>query len=338
MAKGTGVGKLATMLLSLVVLAGCEGTAAAQCRPAADARSGYAARIAATACRENLLWHAPFIDRRGRLASLTVSEVETARLADGATPAWLRVVDYWRGSGLMPSMADYPGAGECMRATADGYPSPACRAFVVDRPWSAAFVSWVLVQAGLPGFRPSSSHADYVRDAWRQSGNAYVVADPDTTAPATGDLLCFARGNGPALGHAGLKAWLASAGNDGLAMHCDIVVGTGADGRDLQLVGGNVLQGATLRMLPLNRTGLLWSLPRGPTTGCAPGNEDICSFNRQDWVALLKLKPQAELARLAPAAPAPPPRPAPAPQCCVNCVVGSGVPRCPPPPAALPGR
>lgn len=331
---------LAALLLSLAVLAGCDDAAAA-CGPAADAaQASYAARIAAAACRENALWHGPFIDSHGRLASFTVSEVETARLADGATPAWKRVADYWRGAGLMPAMAAYPGAGECAVATAGGYPSPGCRAFVADRPWSAAFVSWVMVQAGLPGFRPSPSHLDYVRDAWQQPGNAYVFADPDTTVPATGDLLCYVRGNGPALGNAGLKAFLASSGNAGLPMHCDIVTGTSPGGDDLYLVGGNVLQGATLRVLPLNRKGLLWSLPRGPTTGCAPGNEGPCSFNRQDWAALLKLKPQAELARLAPPQSAPSPvvpQPAPA-ACCVNCVVGSGVPRCPakPAPSATP--
>ena len=335
--------RLAAMLLSLVALAVCDNAAAA-CGPAADAaQESYAARIAAAACRENALWHGPFIDGHGRLASFTVSEVETARLADGATPAWKRVADYWRGAGLMPAMAAYPGAGECAVATAGGYPSPGCRAFVVDRPWSAAFVSWVMVQSGLPGFRPSPSHLDYVRDAWRQAGSAYVFADPDTTVPATGDLLCYVRGSGPALGNAGLKAFLASNGNDGLPMHCDIVTGTSPDGDDLYLVGGNVLQGATLRVLPLNRKGLLWSLPRGPTTGCAPGNEGPCSFNRQDWAALLKLKPQAELARLAPprSMPSPmAPRPAPA-TCCIHCVVGSGVPRCPREPspsvAPLPG-
>lgn len=336
-------GHFAVLALLLPALAGHAGAAVACGPPEGLAPDDYAARIAVVACRENALWHGPFIDAQGRLASMTVSEAETARLADGTTPAWKRVADYWRGAGLMPAMAAFPGAGECAVATADGYPSPACRAFVSDRPWSAAFVSWVMVQAGVPGFRPSPSHFDYVRDAWRQPGNAYAFADPDTTVPAPGDLLCYVRGNGPALGTAGLRAVLAAGGNDGLPMHCDIVTGTSVDGKNLHLVGGNVLQGATLRVLPLNRKGLLWSLPRGPTTGCAPDNDGPCSFNRQDWAALLKLKPQAELARLAPprsASPVSTPRSAPA-ACCVNCVVGSGVPRCPAKPATsvapLPG-
>ncbi|MDQ2702216.1 MAG: DUF2272 domain-containing protein [Pseudomonadota bacterium] len=285
-------------LLLLLALAGCA-RAEPDCASVDAAADSYAARIATLACRENALWHAPFIDANGRLASQTVSEVETMPLADGGTPAWTRVAAYWRGSGLMPGMASYPGAGECVRATADAYPSPACRAFVVDRPWSAAFVSWVLVQARLPGFHPSASHHDYVRDAWQGKDSAYAFADPDQAMPAAGDLLCFVRGNGPALGHAGLKAFLAAGGDDGLPMHCDIVIGHARDGQDLYLVGGNVLQGVTLRILPLNRKGRLWSLPRGPTTACSPGRQEACSFNRQDWAALLKLKPQAELAKLA---------------------------------------
>ena len=57
---------------------------------------------------------------------------------------------------------------------------------------------------------------------------------------------------------------------------------------------------------------------------------------------LLKLRPAAELATLPPPYVPPPsqvlPR-APAQQCCVNCVVGSGIPRCPAGtvPGVLPG-
>lgn len=287
------------LALLTIALAGC-----ARAEPAcgADARAGegsFAAGIAAAACAENALWYSPFIDADGRLASMTVSEVETAALADGSTPAWTRVAEYWRGSGLMPEMASYPGAGECARATPEAYPSPSCRAFLADRPWSAAFVSWVMVRARLPGFRPSTSHLDFVRSAWRGGGNAYVLADPERHPPAAGDLLCFVRGNGAPRGHAGLLAFLEAGSGDGLPMHCDIVVGHARGGQDLYLVGGNVLQGATLRILPLNRKGLLWSLPRGSTATCSPGQQETCSFNRQDWAALLRLRPQAELEALA---------------------------------------
>jgi hypothetical protein len=60
-----------------------------------------------------------------------------------------------------------------------------------------------------------------------------------------------------------MRHFLASGSGDGLNMHCDIVVAAnpGGDGR-LYLVGGNVLQGVTMRVLPLNHGGAIWGLPR----------------------------------------------------------------------------
>lgn len=322
------------LLASLLLLAACGRASALDCPVDPGPGGAYAARIAAIACAENRLWDGPFIDAQGRLAHFSVAEAEQSRLADGVTPAWRRVAGYWRDAGLAGAMSAQPDAGACLAVPDGAMSPPLCRAFMVDHPWSAAFVSWVMVRAGLPGFHPSPSHVDYVRDAWRGAGNAYALVDPEAATPAAGDLLCFARGNGQPFGYAGLQKFLA-AGNGSLAMHCDIAIGTSRDGAYLYLVGGNVLQGVTLRQLALNRRGALWSLPRGNTDGCAPGNESACSFNRQDWVALLKLRPQAELAALpppvpvaAPATPAMPPASAPM-QCCVACVVGSGVPRCP---------
>jgi len=335
--RGVSKRSVSTRLLSFValwLLAGCGRAFAQDCPADPGAGGAYAARVAAIACAENRLWHAPFIDAQGRLARFTVAEAEQAKLADGMTPAWRRVATYWREAGLADAMKGQSGATECLAATDAAMPPPLCRAFMLDHPWSAAFVSWVMVRAGLPGFHPSPSHVDYVRDAWRGDGSAYVLVDPDASTPAAGDLLCFVRGSGAPFGHAGLRKFLAS-GDGSLAMHCDVAVGTSRDGNYLYLVGGNVLQGVTLRQLPLNRRGAFWSLPRGNTGDCAPGNESGCSFNRQDWVALLKLRPQAELAALPPPVPivlpgAAEPPPASVPQqCCVACVVGSGVPRCP---------
>jgi hypothetical protein len=122
-------------------------------------------------------------------------------------------------------------------------------------------------------------------------------------------------------------------------MHCDIVVASNPDGDGkLYLVGGNVLQGVTMRVLPLNRNGAIWGLPRriaGPGS-CQPGSEGPCSFNRQDWVTLMKLKPQPVPSGLAPIPSAQPPR------CCTQCPLPlpEHLQRCPPlqrPVDALPG-
>jgi hypothetical protein len=305
--------------------AGMPAIAGDVCATGADPAAGMGARVGALACTENVLWRAPFIDNSGRLASMTVAEAERSLLADGATPAWRRVVDYWRGSGLLGGMASRAGAREC--ALPDGpFAEAACRGFVVDTPWSAAFVSWVMVRAGVTGFRVSATHFDYVRDAAQRADSPYLLADPDATVPAAGDLLCFSRQPG-VHDYAGLRALIARSPQAGLAMHCDIVGAIDAQRGRAYLVGGNVLQGATLRVLNVNRKGLFWDLPRrGP--GCGPGNEAGCSFNRQDWIALLKLKPMA-----VPATAPPLPVPATQPECCEVCQLPMppGMQRCPAP-------
>ncbi|HVI60240.1 MAG TPA: DUF2272 domain-containing protein [Luteimonas sp.] len=302
-------------------------------------------RIAAAACEEHQLWFRPFIDLEGRYAGSRVREAETALLANGQ-PAWLRVVDYWRGSGTLASASMRPGANDCAYAgMAGGYASPACRAFVVDTPWSAAFVSWVMRRAQVPGFDGSASHVSYVRDAYRDpTGNAYRVANPVATRPAQGDLLCSVRAASRVYGFAGLATLLSSQGS-GLGMHCDIVVAVNPDNDHMAyLVGGNVLDGVTMRLLRLTPGGQFADLPmRSPgEPECSPDAPAACNANRQDWAVLLQLRPPQELAGLVPAMPMAPsavPQPQPSQQCCVNCVVGSGIPRCPAGmPAPVPAR
>ncbi|MCF7220494.1 DUF2272 domain-containing protein [Marilutibacter chinensis] len=305
---------------------GCGGKDPLQARD-------LASRISAVACREHRLWYEPFLDIDGHLASTTVAEMETGLLGDGATPAWKRVVDYWRGSGLLGEVAQRPGASTCEYVTNDSYASPNCRGFLIDTPWSAAFVSYVMVQSGVPGFGASPSHIDYVRHAHRDPGGSpFLIADPLATEPADGDLLCFVRGASAVADHTTLVDWLDRNGSGALAMHCDVVVDANGDGDGrAYLVGGNILQGVTMRILPINRAGRFWNLPQGRNIGCRPDNARACSFNNQHWVALLKLKPGLSMSP-PPTIPAGPQAP-PAQRCCVHCVVGSGVPRCPPPPS-----
>ncbi|MEL1263177.1 DUF2272 domain-containing protein [Pseudoxanthomonas putridarboris] len=293
-----------------------------------------ATRIAAIACREHAAWFRPFIDRNGRLASMTTMEAESSPLSDGQESAWQRVARYWRDSGLLGGMGHRSGASDCQYGALAGPSATACRAFVVDTPWSAAFISWVMRQAALPGFRGSSRHYSYVRDAYLQPAtHAYDVLDIAKAKLAVGDLLCYVRHANRVYAHEGLLA--AARGHDILDMHCDIVVAVNPDNDSIAyLIGGNVQQGVTMRMLPLNRNGEFWGLPLrvGDGSLCAPDNEAACSFNRQDWAALLKLKPADELAKLPGALP-PTPEIVPAEEqkCCVHCVVGAGVPRCPKP-------
>jgi hypothetical protein len=315
--------------LALLALLGAAATARAAdiCPAGAGPDASYAARIARIACGENRLWYRPFITDEGRLASVRVSEAETYPLADGATPAWRRVVDYWRGSGLLPSAAGRPGAADCAVAAPMSSSASACRVFVIDTPWSATFVSWVLVSAGLPGFRASPSHYDFLRDAWGRPGSPFRFVDPHAEAPAAGDLLCFAR-MPSVFGPMGFRDYLANHPDGAMAMHCDIVVENVATTGRLYTVSGNVLQGVSLRILDVNHQGLLWNLPQRATgdMACQPESPSACNFNRQDWVALLKLKPLPPPPAAVPAQPS-------APACCTACTLPMppGVRRCPAP-------
>lgn len=283
-----------------------------------------ASRIAQIACAEHALWYSPFIDENGRLAQMRISEAESLRLRDGSTPAWRRVVAYWQGSGV-----DWPPHGLSPQADCFGPANERnalCRTFLIDTPWSAVFVSWVMGRAGVPGFERSSRHVDYVRQAWRDGASGpYRLADPDAEPPSVGDLLCFAR-TGQAYGTAGFRRWLESGGGH-LAMHCDIVVSTTR--ARARLVGGNVLQGVTMRVFPLNGTGRFWSLPRraGTEPECSPATPAACNLHRQDWVALLKLNPAANVRM---------PGLAPPVHCCQVCQlpIPAGMQRCPAPSAA----
>src|SRR5690606_9268715 len=183
------------------------------------------------------------------------------------------------------------------------------------------------------GFTGSASHVDYARAAYREpERNAYRVADPRAARVTRGDMLCYVRVPGRDFGFHGL-ATLFSATDGGLGMHCDIV-GSAAEtcARTARLAGGNVFDGVTMRLLPLTTGGQFEELPaRASGTGqdCSPDAPQACSANRQDWALLLQLRPQAELATLAPAPPMQGPAAPAQPQCCVYCVLGSGIPRCP---------
>ena len=104
-----------------------------------------------------------------------------------------------------------------------------------DKPWSAAFISWLMLESGVPAkyFTLSGLHADYLRDIARRqdAGNARFALHPaGEYAPRPGDLICATR--------AGASIPAFDRIPDGTPMHCDLVV-LNADGR-LESIGGNV--------------------------------------------------------------------------------------------------
>ena len=259
--------------------------------PAADDVPG---RIAAAACEEHRIWYRPFIEDDGRVGVVSVREAQRTQLANGQ-PAWQRVIEYWRGSGLLWQA----GAGDCAHGE---LPEPSCRAFVVDTPWSAAFVSWVMQRAGLPGFGGSANHLGYVRRAYREPFlSPYRVSNPESGKVAVGDMLCSVRGGARVYGF-GELANVLSGNEPGLGMHCDIVVGTSIRERVqyAHLVGGNLFDTVAMRELPLSPGGRFAALPMRTAADpdCTPESRHVCDLNRQDWSVLLQLRPAGELAAL----------------------------------------
>ncbi|CAM4161581.1 DUF2272 domain-containing protein [Stenotrophomonas lactitubi] len=274
--------------------------------------SPLAIAIRNTACNEHRLWFRPFIDRDGRAASLSVTEAESDHLADNGLIAWQRVSSYWRESGTLNALGSQPGASSCLAPLGSRYTDSDCRAFLIDNPWSAAFISWVMVRAGVPGFNSSPRHIDYIRAAYQAgpSGVPYRLVDPATAKPAPGDLLCFLRDRSSTLSYSGLVQALGNGSVGHWKSHCEVVVAANLGGdQTLYLVGGNVMNTVAMRLLQLDRTGMIKLPPprERDTTGidptCTPGREDECSFNRQDWAALLQLNATAP--RVAPPPPAP---------------------------------
>lgn len=268
--------------------------------------SPAALRIAQIACDEHALWRRPFINAQGRIVRVASMEAEQDLLGDGRTPAWRRVAHYWKTSGLLDDNVRWEqrrieaggserrnGASDCAGDAQDWAAKASCRAFLIDVPWSATFVSFVMKTADISGFVLSSSHAYYIGDAARRPEEGpYRLADPSREAPAVGDLLCYLREKNRVYGYRGLIDMLERSSKP-FDSHCDIVVGVDVDGDSkLYAIGGNVVQGVTMRKLNLNRRGLL-SLPMKQAGDDAKAfeiaDEKAYNLNRQDWAALLKL-------------------------------------------------
>ncbi len=128
-------------------------------------------RIAKIACEEHANWYKPFIGLQGRAGwqdGKLPMEAEGAAdpLADGILP-WEKVATYWRNTPVLDQMIDQrtAGAKDCKNDTRRREVSASCRAFILDNPWSAAFVSYVMKRARVRDFVYSAEHLAYLKDA-----------------------------------------------------------------------------------------------------------------------------------------------------------------------------
>lgn len=121
-----------------------------------------------------------------------------------------------------------------------------------DWPWSAAFISWVMRQAGAEDrFSYSASHATYISKSIRDrnQGNAnalYWGYRLNERKPQVGDLVCWDRDPDKVVDYD--RQYL---GN--YSSHTDLVVSVGTN--EIEIIGGNVGNSVTRRPLVLSAEG-----------------------------------------------------------------------------------
>lgn len=160
------------------------------------------------------------IDRDNRLVRSGGQESED--------PYWERVGDYWKAIGF-----------------------PELTGKNTDVPWSAAFISWVMREAGWEErFSYSEWHASYIRRSIlarrrEDPGFAYWGYRLSERAPQVGDLVGYARQGGVSYDYQPTV----------YASHTDLVVAVRP--HEIDVIGGNVKDSVTLKTLATDAQGRL---------------------------------------------------------------------------------
>ena len=133
------------------------------------------------------------------------------------------------------------------------------------QPWSAAFISWVMCEAGLGEARQfdrSIAHRVYIDQAIRARDGlapdaAYIAYNAGEAPIEPGDLLCNSRGGTDYLNLEDRRMELGRFA----PLHCDIVVKVEGARDRILAIGGNVVQSVSLTILPSRREGSLYPRP-----------------------------------------------------------------------------
>ena len=149
---------------------------------------------------------------------------------------------------MRATLGDYWRTGAGVNVSPANLASPE---FQARHPWSAAFISWVMRQAGAgSAFRYAASHSVYISAAKQNrlsnNGNPFQAYRISEAAPALGDLVCKSR-DGSGATYDNIRP--------GMKTHCDIVVGV-ASGR-ITVVGGNVQNSVSKRTVAVSPSGLI---------------------------------------------------------------------------------
>ena len=223
-----------------------------------------AMKIRRTSCRT-----APMDEVRQRIVALAVQEWayfgfivvdQTVVEASGSGQPRRR---RWRRPGraesarVAASIAGYwtvtPQGGWIIGEQNDAWSGPRGVASRWRYPWSAAFVSWAMCEAGLgeaSRFQRAVAHHVYIDQAIRARGGgapdaAFAAYDVGEAPVVPGDLLCSARR--PAYRSIAERRRQLGVG---ARTHCDIVVKVEPSRSRILAVGGNVRGAVSLKLLP----------------------------------------------------------------------------------------
>lgn len=300
----------------------CSASARQQTR---DPRILAAVALART---QHALFGGQTVDRRGAIIAVGFHEAEHDRPPGESTPTWQRVADFWQAlDAELPASFRAPDGAmvriaplrDLLAAPAAGAPgsgpdaaqrraldSALLRAAIVDQPWSAVFISFLMKSAGFERdeFAFSDSHADYVDQALlatsaeargEPTGAGWRACDIARTPPRPGDLVCHTREKAAAVStlpalRERLALRRAQPHGNGVPMHCDLVTRAdqGGDAK-LETIGGNVAQSVSLRLMTLNAGKTLSRSHFGAAepSHCAlpPCRQNL---SRKPWVVLLQ--------------------------------------------------
>jgi hypothetical protein len=289
-------------------------------RASGDARIGHAIDEAR---RQHHRFGGQTIERNGGLFRVGHHEAEWARPVGETVPSWQRVAAFWRAlseseppelvtsAGLVArseASRDAAAAGTVATRAEVAVREALLRTAIVDTPWSAAFISYLMATAGFSRaeFAFSDTHADYVRAAMdtsvaeaagRESTHAFRACDAATTHPRAGDLLCATRARTAGIARFDALS-TAMAGREigqDFPMHCELVVRSDERGdAKLEIIGGNVVQSVTLSKMTLNAKKVLSDAHiAGPRPGhdCARGAQPCRGhLSRRPWLVLLQFR------------------------------------------------
>jgi len=327
------------------VQATCDATAA---KPA----GALGQRIAQNAINEFNTFGGHEIDSNGRIFRFGLTEAEHEEDDGGAPKAnlgklgWWQVMNYWRAlyGDKAPEMLEARGyqdassaadgaqsaakidtsAADLLRA-ADAATDPeireilreaALRAAITDTSWSAAFISYVVRQAGVTpdAFQFANAHRAYIYQAFATSAaevskqpadTVYRACPLSTTRPRVGDLICTQREStlskaSDAEVRERIRTELANGGETRTIRrtHCEVVASIDAKARKMYTIGGNVNQAVTARKLNLRHDLKFSAVQKGHCGGVGswtlPGASaeaaEKCSLNDKKWFVLLQAR------------------------------------------------